>query len=216
MTYAVVLMGVSGAGKDTVFSALNACAGGKMVNIKFSAPMKRMMEYAYDLPPNALEDRDLRTYRIPRHPDDITYGDMMVRCYKHFPAIDPYMMARKVKKQAEESLFIRKPVCFTDIRNHEEVDVVLGLNVPIYLAKVVRPGTVPKDSDLKLPTLLYNLAYTAKYYQRIDNNGDVSKLQAEAVKLYKEIEYYEAIRGVESSFDFDRTTAGKSQAYSSS
>ena len=174
MSYEVVLMGVSGAGKDTIFSALNACT--KMVNIKFAAPMKRMMEYVYSLPPCSLEERDLRTYRIPGHPDGITYGEMMVRCYKYFPAIDPMMMVRKVWLEAADAVK-DSPVVFTDIRNHEEVKAVLELQVPIYLAKVIRPGAFPKDSDLKLPTLLHELSKYATQYHRIENRGSVADLQ---------------------------------------
>jgi hypothetical protein len=150
-TVAVVL-GLSDAGKDTVFRLLNKRY--QVTNIKFSAPSKRALAMYLGVPEEYMENREWRETVIAEL--GLSPLELMIRIFEHLPKIHPklglYHTRREVEAIFHGNQMYRNrliPV-FTDLRNLAEVDYLLSLvssGVRLILINVVRDGVVPKPSD---------------------------------------------------------------------
>ncbi len=178
-----VIQGISGAGKDTCYQILEKYVPG-LLNIKWSSPMKRMMECAYSLSPGSLDGREIRHELVPGHPDGITYGELMVRCWQHFPAIDPMLGKRGLIQSVQDNLSSGTSVAFTDTRNYEEVSEVtkLAAKYPMYLIGVTGLYGSPKTSDNNLGGLTQALYRYCYEYHHIDNSGTLQQLEDQLVR----------------------------------
>lgn len=177
-----VVMGYSGAGKDTLCQQLLRIIDG--VNLKWSRPMKDMLEAHYNLPLGFLDDRMKRLEPVPNHPDGISWLDLMIRAFHHLPAIDPLICVRKVKQQAIEALKAGKEVVFTDTRNHTELEVIQEISqdylvVPVWIS---RPGVCPKESDCH-QLEIYRLLSEKHQGHMVNNNGTIWALEEIAKRI---------------------------------
>ncbi|MFB2876880.1 hypothetical protein [Floridanema aerugineum] len=179
----IVILGNSGAGKDTVTEVLKAEVGNCIVH-KWSAPMKRMLEYAYDLPTGSLEDREIRSQEVPDMPG-VTYLDLMVRCFEFFPKIDPLMMIRKVFRAIQSDVKNKgKIVISNDLRNPLEAEAIANLAIyyPLHIIRVERKGCKGLKSDKFLKTNYQTLLKVAKTAHIVNNNGTLNDLK-QATKM---------------------------------
>lgn len=181
MKIAVCILGFSRSGKDTVQGILQARIP-QLQAYKFSAPMKRTLEYLYSLPDGALEEdtfRNAPVSSITGHPDDRTFTDLMVDSFHHFRTLDPRIMLHKAEKELAE-----KPlVSFTDLRTSEEADLVSQADA-LFLIRVFSPFQVARASDHQLKANLAKLQQKAKAFYHVANSGTVTDLeQSEVLEL---------------------------------
>lgn len=188
MSKVYVVMGYSNAGKDTVYQIMQKALHYSTVNIKFAAPMKAILEFHYDLPVGFLENRQKRQELVPGHPDEITWGELMIRCFRCFPRIDQTMMVRKVQRQVEA--YIRQGYCpiFTDVRNYSECFFIRDMAargrriIPIWIE---RPGTVPKTSDLHQDRIFEYLKQSHGSYHIVNDSG-IPELTAKVKEVIRD------------------------------
>lgn len=174
----LVILGVSRSGKDTLAKiALSVSPG---TNVKFSAPMKRVYEYLYDLPEGSLDDDQTRFLEVPGLPG-VTYLDIMIRAFKTWPQVDPYLCIRKTRKTIDSALSQGLSVVFTDIRNPAEVetlkDVIRNTDVPLRVIRLDRETAKEKASDVHLETSFRELSNLAITTGTLSNNGSVEDLE---------------------------------------
>jgi hypothetical protein len=120
----VNVMGYSGAGKDTYSSALVDQLTRRGIDstiLKWSAPMKYMLAWVYDIEMTQLEDKAFRLQELPHLPG-VTWGELMVRTFEYFPQVDPLMMQQKVSKQIDEAWDNGQVVILNDTRNRPEAE----------------------------------------------------------------------------------------------
>lgn len=177
-----VLMGYSGAGKDTLCQQLLRIIDG--INLKWSRPMKDMLEAHYGLPKGFLEDRMKRLEPVPGHPDGISWLDLMIRAFHYIPMVDPLIYIRKVRQQALEALEVGQEVIFTDTRNYTELEVIQELSekyliVPVWIS---RSGASPKDSDC-YQLEIYRLLTEKHQGRMVRNDGTIWDLERVAEEL---------------------------------
>jgi hypothetical protein len=190
----IVVLGVSRAGKDTVASIIQNHIPIKL--IKFSATMKRMMEYAYCLPDGALEQDCYRNTVVPHlHQQGTTYLDLMVKSFTHMREIDPYIMFPRTEYEINKALKDGFSVCLTDIRSPQEVDLILGLakNFELDLLYVNRPGIEPLESDKHLSENYLTLSGEAQRTIQFNNTGDITHLESQV------LHYLEVYLGVKTN-----------------
>lgn len=180
------IMGFSDAGKDTV--TLELLKHVKARSIKWSRPMKNMLEQVYGLRAGILDDKDFRQQVISTHPDRITWAELMIRCYHYFPMIDPDMMTQAVRKQMAYVLGQGFDVLLTDTRNHTEALEIEDYSSAVNLVNiwVHRPGIKPKESDLAQEDIFNRLQPYAIVNHAIINDGSLEKLR---VKVQEVIGY---------------------------
>lgn len=180
-----VITGISGSGKDTTFAILASYIS-PLVNIKWSSPMKRMMEKAYGLAPLELESRDIRNQVITGHPEGITYLEMMVRCWKVFPQIDPMLGKRQLLVDVYKMLDSGINVAFTDTRNPEEVDELVKLaeaGYQLHLLSVSGDYGTAKDSDIYVREANQRLYKVIGYYYHLENKGSIYQLDRQIQRV---------------------------------
>lgn len=189
MSYIIAVLGYSDSGKDSVATMLNKVLGAR--NIKWSAPMKHMLEYVYNLPEGILEDKTFRSTLVPGHPDSITWSELMVRCFEYFPKIDPHMMLQRVRLDIKTCLQNSTPVVLTDTRNLTEVHHICQLSAitPLYTVALSRDEAKMKPSDRGLNRNLSELVTFSRMSFHINNNGSLEDLQATVNKLITKIEH---------------------------
>lgn len=187
MSYVVVVLGYSDAGKDTFAEAFSKYS--RIVNVKFSAPMKVMLETVYNLPKGVLECKTFRSTLVPGHRDSITWSELMVRCFEYFPKIDSNMMLQNVSTITQEALDNQVPVVFTDVRNSIEVEYIIRLSqrYPLYTIALSRDSASPKVSDKGLKRNLSELILYSTRSYNLYNDGTKQDLQDMACKLWHSI-----------------------------
>lgn len=175
-----VVMGFSDAGKDSVAKAIQNVSK-TTSNIKWSSPMKGMIEYAYGLPEGALNDKEFRVKEVPTLPG-VTWNDLMIRCFHHFPQIDPKMMIQKVNKQIETVLSNALDIVITDTRNYSELEEIQRFYFKyLYKVKVIpiwvhSPFETKKESDKYQGNIFYSLSQLTGIRHIIANTGTIEDL----------------------------------------
>lgn len=161
----LVILGYSRVGKDTAAKEFLRVAKNPLVNTKFSGPMKVVLEYLYSLPPGALNKDYYRDLEVPGLKDGTTYLDLMVKSFDSFRGLDKNIMLHRTGPDIRLDLDYHKSVMLTDLRTQEEADLVarLASRNPIYLLRLYRDGSKPKDSDRYVDDLE---TYLAPYCQR--------------------------------------------------
>lgn len=174
MTFRIVnILGVSRSGKDTLRGYLEAeCKS--LVSLKFSYPMKRFCEDLYGLGWGALEDPDVRSSKVPGHPEGITFLEWMVRSAKHFRAVDPNIMVTPTLRDANAVLDSGRSVVFTDCRFQNELEAIWALaaerDLKILSIHVTRSGVVPQASDSEV----LKLVAASQTMARLLGHGDLT------------------------------------------
>jgi hypothetical protein len=169
---AIVILGPSRSGKDTTFGVLCKTLEVPLVNIKFSGPMKRVLEYMYVLPEGSMEDPGTRASEVPGLPG-VTFLDLMVRCYHAWPLMDPRMGMERSKEDvrvAQDSGVI--PV-FTDVRKDCEAQYIRESFDNPWVIRLYRDSSVTLESDRFIDSYerLLGGAWT------LINNGTIESLE---------------------------------------
>lgn len=187
----LVILGYSRVGKDTAAKELLKLAVNPLVNTKFSKPMKVVLEYLYSLPPGALNRDYYRNLEVPSMTDGTTYLDLMVKSFDVFRGLDKNIMLHLTGPDIRLDLDYHKSVMLTDLRTHEEADLVarLASRNPVYLLRIHRPGVTPKESDRYVDELESYLAPHCQRRTAIWNDQELTKFQkllgvyAQTIKL---------------------------------
>lgn len=169
------LMGYSDSGKDTVAGIIQEYE--RAINVKWSRPMKDMLEMVYSIPKGSLDDKEFRKQIVPGH--TINWSELMIRCYFQFPEIDPNMMIQKTIRKIKYSLIAGTSVIITDTRNITEGDTIKTLlNNSCGLVNIWlhRPGISPKASDKVQPHIYQSLAEHTKHNYTVINDGTLEQL----------------------------------------
>ena len=168
MHTAHIVLGYSGAGKDTFARAL-AEQDPTIVNVKWSAPMKQAIALLYGINPDQLEDREFRQQIVPGRA--FTWLELMIRTAKHFRQVDEKIMFPQTLAKLERLKAEGLTPAFTDIRFPNELFVVLRRYANVYCWHIDRPGINPTESDLYVDDLL-DIACTFCYsFKTIKNDG---------------------------------------------
>ncbi len=121
-----VMSGLSGAGKDTCASLLDA------TNIKFSSLGKRALEKIMDLPEGFLDDRFLRQQVAPDC-QGRTYLQVLIDMSLHHQKfLGQDYFPRKIQSQILDCLGQGKDVVLTDVRHYSEMLMIADLNLMGY------------------------------------------------------------------------------------
>lgn len=157
-----IALGYSGAGKDTVFEALDPL----IKNVKWSQIIKDTLEAWYDLPSGSFNDRHFRdTHKLPNGKTPL---QLLIDCYHAWDLIDPALTARPTIKQCEQHILSgsQLPLLFTDTRKLEEVDLLLdmanNLEQRIVLLTIASPYAQQKTSDSLVPQIRESLLSGSK------------------------------------------------------
>lgn len=176
-----VVLGYSRTGKDTVAKWLNKNRGA--VTVKFSGPMKRIVEKQNNLPHLALEDNAYRNAKVKDafgDETDQTYLDLMLAAFEHWLAVDPHCMLKSVKNTLESLLAEKKLIVMNDLRNLEEARLVQYVldkyDAKLTLVVMRRDGVKPKTSDRYIGEIYSRLAKLADREVIIQNNGSIENL----------------------------------------
>ena len=172
-----VILGLSGAGKDTVAGLLGESE--TVANIKFSIPMKRMLEVAYCLPSGYLDIREAR-YEIS--PTGVQYLELMLRCFEHLRTIDPHIMFPGTQEAFDAAIARGASPVFTDVRSPEETEFLrmqVDQGHQLVLWGVSRPGSRMLPSDTGLLKNLDTLTPVATYVADVYNTGTLDFLRCQ-------------------------------------
>lgn len=168
-----VVMGLSGAGKDTVATYLEA------INVKWSAYAKRFYEQCYNLPEGFLDDREKRLQVVPG--ENFTYLDVLKRGYEAWDIIDTKLTVRPTTKQILILLEDGHNVVLTDTRKYSEVEAIAHIGLSGYKVILIhvfgRSTEQMLESDRLLPSLLLRLHRFASSVHEICNTGSAKQLQ---------------------------------------
>lgn len=175
----LVIMGYSRVGKDSTAKELQAIAKSPLVNVKFSQPMKAVLEYLYELPSGSLNDNQYRQRVIPGSSDGTTFLDVMVRSFDSFRSLDKNIMLHRTEPRIESELAQGNSVLLTDLRTHEEAQLVarLASQYPLHLLRIYRLSVTPKESDRYVDELQSYLNSYANRTTEIWNNRSLPELQ---------------------------------------
>ena len=176
------IVGVSRAGKGTLANILHDQLSRQHLRVerfKFSSPMKRWFEETYGLYEGAFEVPEVRSSKVPGHPDGITYLDLMIRASKHLLAIDPRIMTLALDPEVRHIIKWSDVQIFDDCRFPAEVDYLLDLqkqghrliNVHIY-----RSGTEALESDRYLLPNCFRLSSLSEFHT-LPNLGSLGDLE---------------------------------------
>lgn len=129
-----IFSGWSNAGKDTCADWLTFYTSTKKV--KFATPGKQALAYMLGVPPDLFEDRDQRLAVAP-HCQGRTYLQVLIDFYHHRDlVIGADLFPAQSYKAMAKVLYRFQDLAITDMRNVEEVDVLVKL-VNSYGAQVI-------------------------------------------------------------------------------
>lgn len=174
MKAALVILGHSRAGKDSSRKILIQHLPKSTFCYKFSAPMKRTLEYLYCLPQGSLELDEVRNQLS--QDGCRTYLDIMVDSFTHFRNLDPAIMLHRANIELSQS---EAPLTlFTDCRVPMEVDLILDTFDKIYTLMVSSSVYArPKRSDEFLIDNYERLKHQSEYTFHVKNNGTKQDLE---------------------------------------
>ncbi|QKE60841.1 Phosphomevalonate kinase [Arthronema virus TR020] len=172
----VVVLGNSRAGKDTVASFM------PLYNIKFSAPVKRQVEQALNLPLLCTDDenpdRNCKAKTLP----------LLKEAFKHGQWVQKHIWMPQMVRYADEVLTEGKGVVFTDIRTSAERDAVINLadshSLTINTLVIHRDNSEALETDNNLSWLITDFKYVSSLSADIVNNGSFKELKERVNDLY--------------------------------
>lgn len=193
-TVAVVIMGVSGVGKDTLAREIVELSTPSLnfEIFKFATPIKRAIAAYLDIPVNLLEDREFRTTPLEEL-DGATPLDILVKSFDVMPQLHPKLGLVWAKKRLDFLRYKEIIPVFTDTRNLVEVEAILkrryDLTYTILVDSQVRGKKLSSDIYLEYNrhTLVSGSSRVKNYNFR--NNGlEPDSLVLQAKYLVKTIE----------------------------
>ncbi len=188
----ILLMGVSKAGKDTLYRALVGSELGqtvKLFNHKVVGFSKRQWELEWGLPHGALELPEVKNMVIPGHPQGWRYIDLMVHLAKEYALLNrrPQQLAR-FKQDTQWLLDNGFVPVFTDVRMPDEMSHIIDLHIeghrvlPFLLS---RDGCVMLDSDKHLFDNMSTLANFGIDVIELTHNGSLDELTHDVYRCYR-------------------------------
>lgn len=184
-----VLVGVSGAGKDTTAEIIQRQLYAT-VNVKFSQPMKDAFEQWLGLERGFLNTDKRNLYvlnQVTGERENFTYHDLMIRAWKSWREIYPSLTVGYVYRNCLTELTYSKNVSliFSDVRNKEEMQAVRLLkektNTPICFIILEGRGDA-KESDAYCNTLKNYESFMGERYV-IDNPGTINELEQAVIAI---------------------------------
>jgi hypothetical protein len=175
----LVLLGVSGAGKDTAASFLQG-QNPKLINVKFSDPIKQALAAYLGVDRALMDDREWRTTVIPEL--GCTPLDILVKSFDYMPQIHPRLGLVATGRQCRSILESGGQIVFTDMRNLAERNFVVELAskyaVPLFVYQIHRRDAQPQSSDRLVSAIYHTLRpYHVQTVGRIPNNGSLPEFQ---------------------------------------
>jgi len=149
----LVLLGYSGAGKDTLASLLEREFPGCTITIKFSCLTKQLVAKLWGVDPCMLENKQWRSathYIFDGHPIKLTPMDLLSALYHG--ALHSNLALANIEVALASIPPGSFPV-FTDIRRQLELDAVLRFYQP-RIVWLVRPNVGPGPNDHELLELV--------------------------------------------------------------
>lgn len=154
-TVAVVIMGVSGVGKDTLAKELVKLSKPSLnfEIFKFATPIKRAIAAYLDIPVSLLEDREYRTTALEEL-DGATPLDVLVKSFDVMPNLHPKLGLVWASKRLDYLRDSEVTPVFTDVRNRVEVKALLkrqyDLTYIVTVESSVRGKKLSSDVYLEL------------------------------------------------------------------
>ena len=144
MKIALVILGASGAGKDTLLSALLDLSP-IYKKVSFSRPLKSYLEEAYSLEPFYLDTPEGKATPFPPAPNN-TFLDVLMEAYH---CSKEGVLGHMVTDLALKNILSDyKPVAvFTDMRKLMEAQHLVKLGLPIYLVNLSSHLEVVRSTD---------------------------------------------------------------------
>lgn len=161
------VIGKSGAGKDTLASAIiDMTEGKKRYGVhKFAAPGKRLFEKLYSLEEGFMDDRVRRLQICPG--GETSYLQRFIFWFHNQSNIfPPGLFLKLAMKALHKDLSVLDTIIFTDLRTPQEAkqltEFCVKYNVELTTVLLVSPGSEHQTSDMHLDLNLSILTRSAK------------------------------------------------------
>ena len=180
----IVVIGQSGAGKDTSYTILEQQLCLPAQNVKFVKPFKEAMANYLGVALEMLEDRVYRNQILPEL--GCSPLDLMVRGFKHMPNIHPELGIYYTRRQVQSVFENDQIPIFTDCRNPAEIGFISQLTQEghkLYTVHLVRSDLDLIESDLHLPSNSRQLRLLSSHYLMTPNNGTKEDLAESLTQL---------------------------------
>ena len=174
-----VFAGFSGAGKDTAASVLNAKV------TKFASPGKKALEFIYSLPAGTMDDRVARQQIAP-FSGGLTYLEVLIKLWRNRDLLfGDTLFGEQTKAEILGCLELGKDVAVTDMRNHNELTVMMDIHelgydvIPVWI-----DGGTMLESDVHQEEIYRRLcAFTGNAGVNIVNDYPTVETFIASVKL---------------------------------
>ena len=179
MSYnALVLLGYSGVGKDTIANLL-ITDDKRKVNVKFSALTKRLIERAFDYPTGALEDKQQRVepLELNRELYELNAMDLLTALFTSGNSRVEQAGLTYALRSIKPGQF---PV-FTDVRRRQEAYAIAYNFNPLVLY-LVRDDIFPSVNDSGIH-FIYDCFAKSSIHATINLVKDKPELTVETIKL---------------------------------
>lgn len=171
-----IVMGMSGAGKDTVGEWLLKEPRSKLV--KFAAPGKRVLEFMMRIPEGSLDNRAFRMSIAPNC-QGRTYLQVLIDFYIHKEkVIGKDLFTNQTMEVILEHVASFRDIIITDLRSWDECEAILSIaeDVELNVIWVYRKGGKMLESDKLQWTAFTELKKVALHSFTLSNDGTKQEL----------------------------------------
>lgn len=175
-----VILGLSGAGKDTIAELLIKHRRTRCYNLKWSALAKTTLAQWYDVAEEYFTDPVKRTEQVPG--ENFTYLDVLVKAYHAWQEIDPKLTVRPTVKHIK-TIISTSDIIYTDTRSLAEAEAIAQLAHEHFTHVIHVFGSAieyRQSSDRMLEDIKYHLALNCPVfdYHRMYNGGSIRDLSS--------------------------------------
>lgn len=190
---AVVILGVSGVGKDTLASQLVNFST-PFLNfevVKFAEPVKRAIAAYLGVSMSQMEDREYRTKPIAEL-DGLSILDILVKSFDVMPQLHPKLGLVWARKALDNLQYCGVTPVFTDVRNLVEVELILSRNYDrlfvVELSSRVRGKALSSDRCIQYIRNRLAVNQNSRFFGMYNNGLSTTDLDSKARYLVKAIE----------------------------
>lgn len=187
-SYALVLLGYSGIGKDTIFREINASFPSCAINVKFSALSKRLVADAFGVGSYTLEDKEFRsTYKYTNFVP-LTPMDLITVLFKGSEQVPAFIQAGMDYVSLQLDAACGDVPVFTDVRRHAELEFIRDKFTRVDFVALSSPNVDAGVNDGTIDKLVDDYGADVIYIRRVEHNPKLTlELIYERTPLFYEL-----------------------------